>query len=127
VGHRIAPVRQEGTISTGQAVHAIGYPLGLPQKFAPGVVQSDRGAALVTSIQAYPGSSGSPVINSQTHAVEGILFGVNAHALSKHGACFVSRATDSVSTRSAAFAPALATIRSNPERREVSDAVSPSR
>jgi S1-C subfamily serine protease len=114
VGHRVAPVRQQGSISKGQQVHAVGYPRGLPAKFAPGVVLSDSGGAFVTSIQAYPGNSGSPVINSVTHEVEGILFGVNARALSQQGECFVSRARDSVATRSAAFAAALSTIRSNP-------------
>jgi S1-C subfamily serine protease len=114
VGHRIAPVRQQGSISKGQQVHAIGYPRGLPAKFAPGVVLSERGGAFVTSIQAYPGNSGSPVINSATHEVEGIIFGVNARALSKQGECFVSRARGSVATRSAAFVHALSTIRRNP-------------
>jgi V8-like Glu-specific endopeptidase len=114
VGHRIAQLRQAGMISKGQAVHAIGYPLGLPAKFAPGIVHSARGAALVTSIQAYPGNSGSPVINSTTHEVEGIIFGVNTRTLSKQGACFVSRATDSVATRASAFASALSTLRRNP-------------
>jgi hypothetical protein len=73
IGHRIAPIRQDGKIGNGQLVHAIGYPLGLPAKFAPGVVQSNKDESFFTSIPTYPGNSGSPVYNSTTHEVEGIL------------------------------------------------------
>jgi hypothetical protein len=114
VGHRIAPVRHAGTISKGQAVHAIGYPLGLPAKFAPGAVHSNTDTALFTSIPSYPGNSGSPVFNSSTHALEGIILGGTGPKLLKQGDCFVSRARDSVATRSAAFAHALSIIHRNP-------------
>ena len=40
VGHRIAQIRETGTIRNSQAVHAIGYPFGLPAKFASGTVHS---------------------------------------------------------------------------------------
>jgi V8-like Glu-specific endopeptidase len=113
-GHRIAPLPQEGTISRGQAVHAIGHPLGLPQKFAPGTVQSSRDTAFITSIPPYPGNSGSPVYNSATHALEGLLIRGSGGEPVKRGACSVSRARDSVATRATAFAHALATHRSNP-------------
>ena len=74
VGHRIAQFRQAGTIRNGQPVHAIGFPLGLPAKFVPGVVHLNKATAFFTSdLPSYPGNSGSPVLNSATHAVEGIL------------------------------------------------------
>jgi V8-like Glu-specific endopeptidase len=114
VGHRIAPISQSGTSKQGQQVHAIGYPLGLPAKLAPGAVQSTTDTALVTSIPSYPGNSGSPVFNSSTHALEGIILGGTGPKLLKQGTCFVSRARDSVATRSAAFVHALSTIRKNP-------------
>jgi S1-C subfamily serine protease len=114
VGHRIVPVRQAGTISKGQPVHAIGYPLGLPAKFAPGRVQTVTDTALVTSISSYPGNSGSPVFNSTTHALEGIILGGNGPKLVRQGGCFVTRARDSVATRASAFAHALSTMQRNP-------------
>jgi hypothetical protein len=114
VGHRIAPVRQAGTISKGQPVHAIGYPLGLPAKLAPGTVHSNTDTALFTSIPSYPGNSGSPVFNSTTHALEGLLIRGRGGEPVKQGACFVSHATDSVTTRASTFAAALSTLRSNP-------------
>jgi V8-like Glu-specific endopeptidase len=113
-GHRIAPVRQAGTISEEQPVHAIGYPLGLPAKFAPGTVHSNTDTALFTSIPSYPGNSGSPVFNSTTHALEGLLIRGRGGEPVKQGACFVSRARDSVATRAAAFAHALSTSQRNP-------------
>ena len=114
VGHRIAQIRETGTISNGQAVHAIGYPLGLPAKFAPGTVHGHTDTALFTSIPSYPGNSGSPVFQSSTHALEGIILGGTRPKLVRQGDCFVSRATESVATRVVAFAPALSTIRSKP-------------
>jgi V8-like Glu-specific endopeptidase len=114
VGHHIAPIQQAGTISKGQPVHAIGFPLGLPAKFAPGTVQSVNNPALVTSIPTYPGNSGSPVFNSTTHALEGIIFAGKEPKLVRQGACFVSRASGSVATRVTAFGYALPTIHRNP-------------
>jgi S1-C subfamily serine protease len=115
IGHRIASLRQSGTIRNGQAVHAIGYPLGLPAKVAGGVVQSNKHASFFSSdIQTYPGNSGSPVFHSTTHALEGILTRGSGGEPVKKGACFVSRATDGVATRATAFAHALSTLRRNP-------------
>jgi hypothetical protein len=40
--HRIVRIRQSGTISDGQAVQIIGYPMGLPLKFAAGASVRDN-------------------------------------------------------------------------------------
>jgi V8-like Glu-specific endopeptidase len=113
--HRIAPIRQAGTIRNGQAVHAIGYPLGLPAKLAPGSVQSNTARAFFRSnIPSYPGNSGSPVFQSTTHEVEGLLTRGRGGEPMKQGECFVARATGSVATRATAFAHVLSTLRSNP-------------
>jgi V8-like Glu-specific endopeptidase len=114
VGHHIAPIPQAGTTRREQPVHAIGYPLGLPVKVAPGHVQSTNDASLVTSIPSYPGNSGSPVFNSATHALEGIIFAGKEPKLVKQGACIVTRARSSLATRVSAFAAALSTLRRNP-------------
>jgi V8-like Glu-specific endopeptidase len=113
--HRIARIRQAGTIRNGQAVHAIGYPLGLPAKLAPGTVQSNTASSFFRSdIPSYPGNSGSPVFHSRTHAVEGLLTRGRGGEPVKQGACNVAHATGSVATRTSAFAHALSTLRSNP-------------
>jgi V8-like Glu-specific endopeptidase len=114
VGHHIAPIRQAGTIRKEHPVHAIGFPLGLPLKFAPGHVQSTTDVSLFTSIPSYPGNSGSPIFNSTTHEVEGIIFGVRAAEPIKQGACFVTHSKGGVATRASAFASALSTLRRNP-------------
>ena len=74
-GHRVAPVRRSGTIADNQAVHVIGHPAGLPLKVAGGArVRSNTPAAyFVANLDTYGGNSGSPVFNSDTHEVEGIL------------------------------------------------------
>jgi Trypsin-like peptidase domain len=91
--HRIARIRQSGTISNGQAVHIIGHPKGLPAKFAGGAYVRDNSyrAVFGSNLDAYPGNSGSPVFNSTTHEVEGILAGGEGGELVKQGECFVSR------------------------------------
>jgi hypothetical protein len=42
VNHRIARIREAGTVSDGNALHIIGYPMGLPAKFAGGIVRENR-------------------------------------------------------------------------------------
>jgi V8-like Glu-specific endopeptidase len=109
--HRIAQIRESGMIRNGQAVHAIGYPMGLPAKFAHGSVQSTTNASFFLSdIPTYPGNSGSPVFNSTTHEVEGILTRGNAGKPVKQGDCFVSRAKSGLATHASAFAAALSQL-----------------
>lgn len=73
--HRIARIRRTGRIGDRQVVHVIGHPAGLPTKFAGGAVVRDnaQSAYFVANLDAYGGNSGSPVFNSDTHEVEGIL------------------------------------------------------
>ena len=73
--HRIATIRDNGTIANGQAVHVIGHPSGLPTKYADGAAVRDNtnSSFFVANLDTYGGNSGSPVFNSTTHVVEGIL------------------------------------------------------
>lgn len=73
--HRIVRIRRTGKIADGQAIHVIGHPAGLPTKFAGGAAVRDnaQGAFFVANLDTYGGNSGSPVFNSDTHEVEGIL------------------------------------------------------
>jgi len=74
-GHRIATIRRNGRIPDTQDVHVIGHPSGLPLKFAAGAAVRDNSPAafFVANLDTYGGNSGSPVFNSDTHVVEGIL------------------------------------------------------
>jgi hypothetical protein len=62
-------------VGNGQAVHVIGHPVGLPAKYAPNATVRDNAPAafFVANLDTYGGNSGSPVFNSDTHEVEGIL------------------------------------------------------
>jgi len=73
--HRVAPVRRTGRVTDNQAVHVIGHPCGLPMKFAGGaaVRNNTPNAYFVANLDTYGGNSGSPVFNSVTREVEGIL------------------------------------------------------
>jgi hypothetical protein len=73
--HRVANIRREGAISKGQQVHVIGHPCGLPMKFAAGakVLDNSHKSIFFANLDTYGGNSGSPVFNSDTHLVEGIL------------------------------------------------------
>jgi hypothetical protein len=91
--HRIARIREKGTISDGQTVHIIGHPSGLPAKFAGGayVQINEYRAFFVSNLDSYSGNSGSPVFNSTTHEVEGILVRARTPQFVQQGDCFVSR------------------------------------
>jgi hypothetical protein len=73
--HRVASVRRVGSVPNGQAVHVVGHPAGLPVKVAGNatVLDNTPGAFFAADLDIFGGNSGSPVFNSQTHEVEGIL------------------------------------------------------
>ena len=57
-----------------KSVYIIGYPLGLPLKYSPGSSVGDiREACFSADLNVYCGSSGSPVFDSETHEVIGIV------------------------------------------------------
>ena len=59
----------------GDKVTVIGYPLGLPLKIAGGAAVRNASPAdyFVTDVDSFHGSSGSPVFNTVTGLIEGIL------------------------------------------------------
>jgi len=115
VNHRVAHIRESGSISDGQALHIIGHSMGLPAKFAGNASVRDNQyrAVFVANLDAYPGNSGSPVFNSTTHEVEGILLGGEGGELDKQGDCYVLRVcpddgcSGKYSTRTTEFAEYL--------------------
>ena len=56
-------------------MYVIGHPVGLPTKFADGanVRNNNNTSFFVCNLDTYGGNSGSPVFNSSTHELEGIL------------------------------------------------------
>jgi S1-C subfamily serine protease len=73
--HKVVRIRRDGQIPNNQTVHVIGHPVGLPTKVAGGAAVRDNSppAFFVANLDTYGGNSGSPVFNSDTHEVEGIL------------------------------------------------------
>jgi hypothetical protein len=73
--HRVVRIRRRGQIENDEDLHVIGHPVGLPTKVAGGAEVRDNSprAFFVANLDTYGGNSGSPVFNSETHRVEGIL------------------------------------------------------
>jgi hypothetical protein len=61
-------------ITPNKPVYIIGYPVGLPLKYSPGASVDDISEAYFSAdLNVYNGSSGSPVFDSETHEVIGIV------------------------------------------------------
>jgi V8-like Glu-specific endopeptidase len=61
-------------ISLEKQVYTLGYPCGLPLKYARGAYVRDMSKAFFSSdLSVYSGNSGSPVFNYDTHEVVGIV------------------------------------------------------
>ncbi len=71
------PLRKEGTIELGTKIGVIGHPSGLPKKSAFGenttVYDNSYKIYFYANLDACGGNSGSPVFNTTTGDVEGIL------------------------------------------------------
>ena len=74
--YRIAEIRTNNIISNDEVLHVIGHPTGLPAKISPNAKIFDNVATdnfFRINSDTFAGNSGSPVFNSKTHIVEGIL------------------------------------------------------
>ena len=61
----------------GDSVYSIGYPLGSLKKTAQGKVRRvNETGSLETNLDVFVGNSGSPVFDSKTHELIGVLHGV---------------------------------------------------
>jgi V8-like Glu-specific endopeptidase len=78
-------------LQTQNSVAVLGYPSGLPQKIASNafVMSNEAGSPFfVANLDAFGSNSGSPVINTDTYQVEGILVrGTTDYVLSGDGSC----------------------------------------
>jgi hypothetical protein len=71
----VARIRTDGKISDNAKVHVIGHPCGLPLKLGNNAIIKDNNndSYFVANLNAFGGNAGSPVFNSDTHEIEGIL------------------------------------------------------
>jgi hypothetical protein len=91
VGRKPVKFRTTGKIANAQSLFVVGHPCGLPQKYAPGAKVRDNTPApfFVANLDTYGGNSGSPVFNSSSGVVEGILVRGENDFVS-NGTCYVS-------------------------------------
>jgi V8-like Glu-specific endopeptidase len=68
-------IRTSGKLRKGDPLTVIGHPSGLPKKVADGafVLSNVESDYFVASLDTFGGNSGSPVFNSRTNIVEGLL------------------------------------------------------
>jgi len=97
--HKPVECRTEGKIPVQQSVYMYGYPYGLPMKLAAGarVYHNDEESPFFSAnLDAFDGNSGSPVFNSHTHVLEGILsHGGESFYYDSNADCFkMSRCND---------------------------------
>lgn len=86
-------LNKENKIRDNENVYVIGHPAGLPLKIADNsyVRYNDNDFYFTANLDTYGGNSGSPVINSKTHEVEGILVrGEPDFILGDSGRCNIS-------------------------------------
>lgn len=91
INHPFVRVRRTGQVPDSAGVHVIGHPSGLPKKHAGNAAVRSNAAAryFVANLDTYGGNSGSPVFNSASHEVEGILVRGETDYVS-NGSCTVS-------------------------------------
>lgn len=77
--------------SVGAPLTLLGHPLGVPLKWAPnGRVRARSDVYITAALDSYAGNSGSPVLNSRTGRLEGILARGEAD-FRRRGTCNVSK------------------------------------
>jgi Trypsin-like peptidase domain len=73
--HPPVKIRSKGKIEDRAPVYVIGHPCGLPMKFSSGanVRDNESNTIFVANLDSFGGNPGSPVFNSETHEVEGVV------------------------------------------------------
>lgn len=92
VGHDWLAVRSAGKVANNASVVLMGHPYGLPLKIAANatVRQNSSSIWFGSNLDSYSGNSGSPVINTTTLQVEGILVRGNNDFVYRNG-CYESQ------------------------------------
>jgi hypothetical protein len=76
IGRSPLPIRRSGEVTAGLPLTVAGHPVGLPLKVAGNAVVKNAlagGNYFEANLDTYGGNSGSPVFNTSTYLVEGIL------------------------------------------------------
>jgi V8-like Glu-specific endopeptidase len=75
IGREPLKINTNQKLSVGMEMYVIGYPVGLPVKYADGAWVRDPSpdGYFVANLDTYGGNSGSPVFNAKTNLIEGIL------------------------------------------------------
>lgn len=87
--HSPLKLRGSGSLKVDDGVYVIGHPCGLPLKYAGGAkvrAYPDK-TNFVANLDTYGGNSGSPVFNSASHEVEGILVSGENDFVTVNGSC----------------------------------------
>lgn len=95
LGRKTLQIRKTGSIALTDKLAVIGHPSGLPLKIADkGIVRNINATKnfFVSELDTYGGNSGSPVINTRTLEVEGILVrGENDYKYDSRKGCYKSQ------------------------------------
>ena len=93
-GRKPLPLSTKVEVNKGEAVTVIGHPLGLPSKMSQGNIRSVRGKGyFVINADLYTGNSGSPVFDSRTGVVKGLVARGEDDFITR-GSCDVSKTCD---------------------------------
>ncbi|MDC0668185.1 trypsin-like serine peptidase [Nannocystis radixulma] len=107
-GRTIRPLACE-PIGLTRPVHVVGHPLGLPRKLAGNArVREAAADYFKANLDAYGGNSGSPIFDSETHAIVGLLVSGQEDLMASLGCkldqCMLDQCPGEVCTRVALFA-----------------------
>ena len=74
-GHKPLPINRGANLKKGDGIFVIGHPVGLPLKVAAGARVRDfsKIGYFAADLDTFGGNSGSPVFNTRTKLIEGIL------------------------------------------------------
>ncbi len=89
-GQKVVELSQK-KIPTGDTVYIMGHPCGLPLKYAPGAAVGRFSEIYFSAdLDVYCGSSGSPVFDSETHELIGIVVRGDSRDFRRTGKGYVS-------------------------------------
>lgn len=74
-GHKPLPINRSANLKKGDGIFVIGHPVGLPLKVSGGASVRDfsKSGYFTADLDTFGGNSGSPVFNTRTKLIEGIL------------------------------------------------------
>ncbi|MCX7641024.1 MAG: serine protease [Elusimicrobiales bacterium] len=96
IGKTPLKINTNQKLSAGESMFVIGYPVGLPVKYADGAIVRDPNPVgyFVANLDTYGGNSGSPVFNTTTKLIEGILVRGDNDFIQTPQGCTISNVVD---------------------------------